>query len=66
MGLKRLKRLAKLKHMSEFSAETLITDFGLYESAVIDLRPVLLIEEDEPRIEVNSDVKMLQHIILSI
>lgn len=65
MSLKKLKRLAKLKHISEFSAETIITDFGLYESAVIDLRAVPLVEEDEPRIEVNPDVKMLQQFLLS-
>lgn len=65
MGLKRLKRLAKLKHVSEFSAETLITDFGLYESAVIDLRPVLLMDEDEPRIEVNHDVRAVQQFLLN-
>lgn len=65
MSLKKLKRLAKLKHISEFSAETLITDFGLYESALIDLRAVSLEEEDEPRIEVNPDVKMLQQFLLN-
>lgn len=65
MSLKKLKRLSKLKHISDFAFQSLIADFGLYESAVIDLRAVILAECDEPRVEVSSDIKMLQQFLLN-
>lgn len=65
MSLKRLQKLLELKHISEFTFEKLITDFSLYESAIIDLRPVDLSNEDEPRIEVSNDVKQVQQFLLN-
>jgi len=64
MSLNRLKKLSKLKHISDFDSCSLITDFALYESAVIDLRAVVLTECEEPRAEVSSDIQMLQHFLL--
>ena len=65
MSLKYLKRLSKLKRISEFVPENLISGFGLYESAVIDLRPEEVLDDDEPRIDVNADVGFLQSFLLS-
>lgn len=64
MSLKHLRRLAKLQHIAEFTPEKLITDFSLYEVAVIDLNPVDLSDEDEPRIEVSDDIKLIQKFLL--
>ena len=65
MSLKRLRRLSKLKRLSEFTPVSFITDFGLYESAVIDLRPIELLEDEQPHIDVNPDVRFLQSFLLS-
>lgn len=60
MSLKKLKRMSKLKRISEFTPETLISEFGLYESAIINLRPEEVLDDEEPRYEVNTDVRFLQ------
>lgn len=65
MSLKKLKRLAKLKRISEFSTETLINAFGLYESAVINLRPEEVLDDGEPRLDANADVSFIQAFLLS-
>ena len=49
MSLKKLKRMSKLKRISEFTPETLISEFGLYESAIINLRPEEVLDDEEPR-----------------
>ena len=65
MSLKKLKRMSKLKRISEFTPETLISEFGLYESAIINLRPEEVLDDEEPRYEVNTDVRFLQSFLLS-
>lgn len=64
MGQNSIKKLSKLKHVSGFSIEQYITDIGMYESAIIELRATELLNDEEPRIEVNSDVKQLQEFLL--
>lgn len=65
MSLKNLKRLSKLKRLSEFTTEALITEFGIYESAIIELTPEILLDDDEPCVNVNPDVAFLQAFLLS-
>ena len=52
MSLDRLVSLSKLKHISDFSAEELVTDFGMYEKVIIDLSQIH-IEEDGRNIIIN-------------
>ena len=65
MSLNRLKHLSKLKRISEFTPEKLISGFGLYESAIINLSPVAFLDDEEPHINVNEDVSFLQSFLLS-
>ena len=60
-----LRRLARLSHISEYTTEKLITDFGLYESAIIDLTPVDFSSDENPRIEVSDDIKRIQKFLIS-
>ena len=65
MSLLHLRRLARLSHISEYTTEKLITDFGLYESAIIDLTPVDFSSDENPRIEVSDDIKRIQKFLIS-
>lgn len=60
MGIAHLIKYSKLKHFSGFSLESIITDFGMYESAIIDMRPIISIERpNNSRVEVGLDMKQL-------
>lgn len=65
MDIKRLKRIWKLKRLSQFSLESLVTDFGMYESALIDVRQIKIFDGDNHRIEVSPDVALLQDFLLN-
>lgn len=39
----KLISLSKQKHLSEFTIEELITDFSLYQTAIIDLKDIRII-----------------------
>ena len=64
-NIRRLKKLKKLKRLSEFTVEELVSSFGMYESAIINLSEICIIEEtketerEEPHVEVSLDIKAL-------
>ena len=65
MNNKILNNLTKMRRISQFTIETLITDFGMYESAIIDYGKIQLFTDDNPRIEVSPDIAFLQEFLVS-
>ncbi|SCY14326.1 hypothetical protein [Butyrivibrio sp. INlla14] len=67
--ISRLKKLAGLRHFSDFTVVDLVSAFGMYESAIIDLSDIEIIERSEgengPRAEVAKDVKALNKFLYS-
>ena len=66
MSIYRLTNLAALKHLSEYTVEELITSFGLYEKAIINLKDVRIPEKvngfDEYFL-VSEDVERLNNLL---
>lgn len=69
MNLNELKRIEKLPHLSDFSAEQLITELSLYERVLITTDDVKFVqatyEKDIPYVSVSKDVKALHEFCLS-
>lgn len=69
MNLSELKRIEKLPHLSDFSAEQLITELSLYERVLITTDDVKLVQptydNEIPYVSVSNDVKALHEFCLS-
>lgn len=69
--INRLIRLKNLKRLNEFSIEELITSFGLYESAIINLRDIgdefrngnQDVSQNPPHVEVGADLVLLNRFL---
>lgn len=69
MNLNELKRIEKLPHLSDFSAERLITELSLYERVLITTDDVKFVQStydnEIPYVSVSKDVKALHEFCLS-
>lgn len=69
MNLNELKRIEKLPHLSDFSAERLITELSLYERVLITTDDVKFVQatydNEIPYVSVSKDVKFLHEFCLS-
>lgn len=69
MNLSELKRIEKLPHLSDFSAEQLITELSLYERVLITTDDVKFVDatydNEIPYVSVSKDVKALHEFCLS-
>lgn len=69
MNLNELKRIEKLPHLSDFSAEQIITELSLYERVLITTGDAILVQptyySQKPYISVSKDVKALHEFCLS-
>lgn len=68
MSIHRLTNLANLKHFSEYTVGELITSFGLYQKAIINLKDIRIHEEDDDNegyVLVSKDVERLNELIAS-
>ena len=69
MNLSELKRIEKLPHLSNFSAEQLITELSLYERVLITTDDVKIVDatydNEIPYVSVSKDVKALHEFCLS-
>lgn len=69
MNLSELKRIEKLPHLSDFSADQLITELSLYEPVLITTDDVKFVDatydNEIPYVSVSKDVKALHEFCLS-
>lgn len=66
MSIYRLINLAGLNHLSEYSVEDLITSFGLYQKAIINLKDIRIPEGNtDEYVLVSKDVERLNELLTS-
>lgn len=64
MSIHKLKRIAQLGHLSEYSIEELFTSFGLYQQAIISTKDVRIEEcEEGQSVLVSLDVSRLNEFL---
>ena len=66
MSIYRLTRIAELKHFSEYSIADVVTSFGLYQKALINLKDIRIPEnDDDGYVLVSKDIERLNELLSS-